>query len=96
MRHDFVISTGVSHSVRELVEVAFGHVGLDWRQHVRLEPKLIRPAEVEHLIGDSTKARQQLGWQPAVDFVSLVKMMVDADLERVSATPRPADRLSAL
>jgi GDPmannose 4,6-dehydratase len=93
---DFVIATGVSHSVRELVEVAFGHAGLDWRKHVRLDPKLIRPAEVEHLIGDSSKARRQLGWQPAVDFTGLVKMMVDADLERVASAPRPADRLSAL
>src|SRR6266851_1092651 len=82
---DYVIATGVSHSVRNLVEVAFGHVGLDWRKHVRLDPKLLRPAEVEHLIGDSSKARRQLGWQPGVDFASLIKMMVDADLERVSA-----------
>src|SRR5256885_1867420 len=85
---DFVIATGVSHSVRDLVEVAFGHAGLDWRKHVTLDPKLIRPAEVEHLIGDSTKARTKLGWKPSVDFASLVKMMVDADLERVAAAPR--------
>src|SRR6266852_5911295 len=77
---DYVIATGVSHSVRDLVEVAFGHAGLDWQKHVRLDPKLLRPAEVEHLIGDSSKARRQLGWQPGVDFASLVKMMVDADL----------------
>ncbi len=82
---DYVISTGISHSVRNLVEVAFGHAGLDWRQYVSLDPKLIRPAEVEHLIGDSTKARTQLGWQPSVDFTSLIKMMVDADLVRVAA-----------
>jgi GDPmannose 4,6-dehydratase len=82
---DYVISTGISHSVRNLVEVAFGHAGLDWRQYVSLDPKMIRPAEVEHLIGDSTKARTQLGWQPSVDFASLIKMMVDADLERVAA-----------
>ncbi|HEY1913153.1 MAG TPA: GDP-mannose 4,6-dehydratase [Vicinamibacterales bacterium] len=84
---DFVIATGISHSVRDLVDVAFAHVGLDWREHVALDPKLIRPAEVEHLIGDSTKARTQLGWNPSVDFQALVKMMVDADLERVAATP---------
>src|SRR6266851_4175845 len=82
---DYVIATGVSHSVRDLVEVSFGHAGLDWKKHVRLDPKLLRPAEVEHLIGDSSKARRQLGWQPGVDFASLIKMMVDADLERVSA-----------
>jgi GDPmannose 4,6-dehydratase len=93
---DFVIATGISHSVRDLVEVAFGHAGLDWRKHVTLDPKLIRPAEVEHLIGDSTKARTQLRWQPSVDFAGLVKMMVDADLERVGSTPRSLDRLSTL
>src|SRR6266851_3072665 len=93
---DFVIATGISHSVRELVEVAFGHVGLDWRKYVGLDPGLIRPAEVEHLIGDSTKARGQLGWEPTVDFTGLVTMMVDADLERVAAAPRIADRLSTL
>jgi GDPmannose 4,6-dehydratase len=93
---DFVIATGISHSVRDLVEIAFGHAGLDWRKHVTLDPKLIRPAEVEHLIGDSTKARTQLGWKPSVDFNGLVKMMVDADLERVAAAPRAHDRLSTL
>jgi len=93
---DYVIATGVSHSVRDLVEVAFAHAGLDWRGHVKLDPKLIRPAEVEHLIGDNTKARTDLGWQPAVDFVALIKMMVDADIERVADAPRHADRLSTL
>ena len=65
---DYVIATGISHSVSDLVEVAFGHVGLDWRKHVKLDPSLIRPAEVEHLIGDSSKARAQLGWQPSRRF----------------------------
>jgi GDPmannose 4,6-dehydratase len=92
---DFVIATGVSHSVRDLVEVAFTHAGLDWRQHVKEDPKLIRPAEVDHLIGDSSKARAELGWTPGVDFRALIKMMVDADLERVAAS-RPTDRLTAL
>jgi GDPmannose 4,6-dehydratase len=91
---DYVIATGISHSVRDLVDVAFTHASLDWRKHVRLDPKLIRPAEVEHLIGDSTKARTQLGWEPKVDFASLVKMMVDADLARVGSAPQFADRLS--
>jgi GDPmannose 4,6-dehydratase len=91
---DYVIATGISHSVRDLVDVAFTHVGLDWRAHVTLDPKLIRPAEVEHLIGDSNKARMQLGWSPSVDFNGLVKMMVDADLQRVAAAPRVLDRLS--
>ena len=84
---DYVIATGISHSVRDLVDVAFAHVGLDWRSHVALDPKLIRPAEVELLIGDSTKARAQLGWQPSVDFAGLITMMVDADLARVALTP---------
>jgi GDPmannose 4,6-dehydratase len=93
---DYVIATGQSHSVRDLVQVAFEHVGLDWHQHVDLDPKMIRPAEVEHLIGDSTKARTRLNWQPQVSFAGLVTMMVDADLERVAAAPQLADRLSTL
>jgi GDPmannose 4,6-dehydratase len=81
---DYVIATGESHSVRELVEVAFGHAGLDWQKYVRLDKKLLRPAEVEHLIGDSSKARKQLGWRPEVDFEGLIRMMVDADIARLS------------
>src|SRR5262249_18012563 len=93
---DYVIATGISHSVRELVEVAFGHAGLDWRQHVRLDPKLLRPAEVEHLIGDASKARAQLGWEPTVDFAGLIQMMVDADIERVAKAPHTTDQESLL
>lgn len=85
---DYVIATGESHSVRELVEVAFSHAGLDGQRHVKTDPQFLRPAEVDHLIGDSSKARTSLGWQPEVDFPSLIKMMVDADLERLS-TARP-------
>ncbi len=81
---DYVIATGVSHSVRELVELAFEHVGLDWRTYVRVEPSLLRPAEVDHLVGDASKAKAVLGWEPSVDFDRLVTMMVDADLERLS------------
>ena len=92
---DYVIATGISHSVRQLVESAFGHAGLDWNKHVTLDPKLIRPAEVELLIGDNAKAKQQLGWTPSVDFSGLVKMMVDADLARVAAEPRSSDRQPA-
>jgi GDPmannose 4,6-dehydratase len=91
---DFVIATGISHSVGDLVRVAFEHAGLDWRIHVTLDPKLLRPAEVEHLIGDSSKARADLGWEPTVDFPGLVKMMVDADVER--ARVLPIGRLSTL
>jgi GDPmannose 4,6-dehydratase len=87
---DYVVATGETHSVRELIEVAFGHVGLDWQKHVTLDPKFLRPAEVDLLIGDPRKAKQKLGWTPTVDFAGLVKMMVDADLARLSRTPEPA------
>jgi GDPmannose 4,6-dehydratase len=80
---DYVIATGETHSVRELVEVAFVHVGLDWRKYVVQDPLFYRPAEVDHLIGDSAKARKALGWRPAVSFTEMVKMMVDADLARL-------------
>src|SRR4051812_7023194 len=93
---DYVIATGISHSVRELVETAFTHVGLDWNAHVKLDPKFIRPAEVEHLIGDNAKARAALNWKPKVDSSALIKMMVDADLTRVAAEPRPAGPAPAL
>jgi GDPmannose 4,6-dehydratase len=83
---DYVIATGVSHSVRDLVEIAFGHAGLDWQKYVRTDPALIRPAEVDHLIGDSAKARRALGWEPTVNFHRLIAMMVDADIERLSGT----------
>jgi len=87
---DYVIATGVSHSVQDLVETAFGHVGLDWKKHVKLDPRFLRPAEVDHLIGNSTKAREVLGWEPSADFKSLVTMMVDADLSRLArAAPAP-------
>ena len=84
---DFVIATGESHSVRSLVEVAFGHAGLDWQKHVRLDPKFLRPAEVDLLVGDSSKARKTLQWAPAVNFQQLITMMVDADLDRLSRVP---------
>lgn len=80
---DYVIATGVSHSVAELAEVAFRRVGLDWSAHVRTDPALVRgPAELHNLVGDSTKARERLGWEPTLDFEDLVHMLVDADLER--------------
>jgi GDPmannose 4,6-dehydratase len=82
---DYVVASGVAHSVRDLVEAAFGHVDLDWRKHVKTDPTLFRPAEVDHLIGDATKARTTLGWQPTVDFEGLVAMMTDADLARLRA-----------
>ena len=81
---DYVIGTGETHSVRELCEVAFGHVGLDWQRFVKVDPAFVRPAEVDVLLADAGKARRVLGWSPRVDFAGLVRMMVDADLERVA------------
>ena len=92
---DYVIATGVSHSVRELVEIAFAHVGLDWQKYVHVDPSLLRPAEVEHLLGDASKARAELGWKPTVDFKQLVEMMVDADLHRLSASTAARAPISA-
>jgi GDPmannose 4,6-dehydratase len=89
---DYVVASGVSHSVRELIEVAFDRAGLDWQKHVRVDPALLRPAEVEHLLGDASKARAQLGWSPSINFRQLVEMMVDADVARLGAA-RSAERL---
>jgi GDPmannose 4,6-dehydratase len=80
---DYVVGTGQTHSVRELVEAAFGHVGLDWRKYVATDPKYVRPAEVDLLQADAGKARRELGWSPTIGFGELVAMMVDADLERL-------------
>ena len=82
---DYVIGTGVTHSVRDLVEAAFSHVGLDWQDHVVTDPRFIRPAEVDLLLADPARARAELGWTPTVDFRTLVGMMVDADLGRLSS-----------
>ena len=81
---DYVVAMGEKHSVRELVEAAFGHVGLDWRKHVVVDPALFRPAEVTTLRGDASKAHRVLGWSPTVSFTKLVQMMVDADMQRVT------------
>ena len=78
---DYVVATGESHSVRELVEAAFDRVGLAWKDYVEVDPRYFRPSEVDHLRGDATKAREELGWKPRVDFAHLVRMMVDHDLE---------------
>lgn len=95
---DFVIATGETHSIRELLDEAFGHLGLDWKNHVEIDPRYYRPAEVDLLIGDPSKARHKLGWQPKVDFKQLVTMMVDADLEKLKdaagrSTQRDAEEL---
>ena len=80
---DYVVATGTQHTVREFCEIAFAHAGLDWREHVETDPALLRPAEVDSLLGDASLARERLGWQPEVSFDGLVRMMVDADLERL-------------
>jgi GDPmannose 4,6-dehydratase len=82
---DYVIATGQPHSVREFAQIAFDRAGLDWEQYVVVDPKFLRPAEVDQLIGDPTKAKEQLGWEPRTSFRELVEMMVDADLERLGA-----------
>jgi GDPmannose 4,6-dehydratase len=79
---DYVIATGKEHSVKEFLELAFSHVGMNWQDYVVTDPEFLRPAEVDHLLGDASKAERQLGWKPAVDFEGLVRMMVDADIER--------------
>ena len=76
---DYVIATGQAHSVKHLVEAAFGHAGLEWEKHVELDPAMLRPAEVDHLIGDPTKAMRVLGWKPTISFTGLIESMVDAE-----------------
>ncbi len=78
---DYVVATGQPHSVRKFVETAFAHAGLDPERHIRIVPRFLRPAEVEHLIGDASKAREKLGWAPRTTFEEMVRLMVDADLE---------------
>ncbi len=85
---DYVVATGIAHSVRELCELAFARVGLDYRDHVVTDERLLRPAEVDHLLGDPSKARRELGWSPEVDFEELIGLMVDADLKRLGALAR--------
>ena len=99
---DYVIATGEAHTVRELVEHAFAHAELDWQEWVEVDPKYYRPAEVDLLVGDAAKAKARLGWEPSVRFAELVRIMVDADLERVReelhgrAHPRASERPSAV
>jgi GDPmannose 4,6-dehydratase len=85
---DFVISTGEAHSVKDFVETAFGYVNLDYKDYVVTDPRFVRPAEVDQLLGDSSLAREKLGWEPTVNFNELAKMMVDADLERLRETKK--------
>ena len=87
---DYVIATGETHTVQKLVETAFGAVGLDWREYVKQDPRFMRPAEVDLLVGDPSRAKSELGWEPLVGFDELVRMMVDADLERQRSAGRAA------
>jgi GDPmannose 4,6-dehydratase len=86
---DYVVATGASHSVQDLVQLAFDHAGLDWHQYVVVDPKFKRPAEVDVLLGDASKARRKLGWEPKVEFPELVRMMVQADLDRCRSEGTP-------
>ncbi|MEZ4407166.1 MAG: GDP-mannose 4,6-dehydratase [Polyangiales bacterium] len=85
---DYVVGTGETHSVREFLEVAFGHVGLDWQEHVKIDPRYFRPAEVDLLLSDPSRAREKLGWKPKVGFRELVTMMVDSDVELAAREKR--------
>ena len=92
---DYVIASGETHSVRELAAHAFGHVALDWEEHVRVDESLVRgPAELHDLVGDASKARERLGWAPTTDFDGLVRLLVDADVERLRATLEPAESVT--
>ncbi len=88
---DYIIATGIAHSVMEFIELAFAHVDLDWKKYVVQDPEFMRPAEVDHLLGDSSKARKVLGWEPEVQFEELVNMMVDADLAKLGKGQKTDD-----
>ena len=92
---DYVIATGETHSVREFLEVAFSHMGLDWQKHVEIDPRYFRPAEVELLIGDYSKAKKKLGWEPKTKFNDLVKLMVDEDIRRLKEHREGRSKLPA-
>ncbi len=92
---DYVVSTGETHTVAEFVRLAFAHVGLDWRQFVVVDPQFYRPAEVDLLLGDPSKARRVLGWAPVVNFPELVTMMVDSDLAELAQRMRLGQRRAA-
>jgi len=84
---DFVLGTGESCSVREFVDEAFSYAGLDWNDYVKIDPRYFRPTEVEELVSDSTKAKEELGWNPKVEFDDLVKIMIDADMRATGLEP---------
>lgn len=78
---DYVVATGETHSIREFLDLAFAHAGLSWEKYVEIDPRYYRPAEVDLLMGDASKARRQLGWEPKTKFADLVKLMVEADIK---------------
>jgi GDPmannose 4,6-dehydratase len=84
---DFVVGTGESHSVKEFLEEAFAYAGLDWKAHVKIDPRYFRPTEVENLIADASKARELLRWEPKISFRELVRIMMDADMEEAGIVP---------
>ncbi|WP_193598108.1 GDP-mannose 4,6-dehydratase [Microbacterium sp. YJN-G] len=86
---DYVLATGRGYTIKEFLDAAFGHVGLDWQKHVRFDERYLRPTEVDALIGDSSKAQDQLGWRPTVDGTALARIMVDADIELLTCEGRP-------
>ena len=86
---DYVIATGEAHAIQEFVDLAFAHAGLDPAEHVKTDPRFLRPAEVDQLVGDASKAKAELGWEPEVSFQELVELMVDADVDRVARTAEP-------
>ena len=77
---DFVIATGKAHTVRDMLDIAFGHLGFEWQKYVAIDPRYCRPAKVDHLCGDASKAREKLGWRPSIGFRELIVMMVEGDL----------------
>jgi len=91
---DYVVATGIAHSVRDLCRIAFEHIGADYEKHVVIDERLYRPAEVDHLLGDPAKARAELGWEPKVSFEELVRMMVDADIERLKGHSVPRTEIA--
>jgi GDPmannose 4,6-dehydratase len=92
---DYVVATGETHSVREFLEIAFHHMGLDWQKHVEIDPRYFRPAEVDLLIGDASKARKKLGWEPKTKFADLVKLMVDEDVRQLKEHREGRTKLTA-
>jgi GDPmannose 4,6-dehydratase len=89
---DYVVATGETHSVKDFLKLAFGHVGLDWEKYVEIDPKFYRPAEVDQLVGDATKAHKKLGWTPKTKFADLVRLMVDADMQLLKSQSAGAGR----